>query len=63
MVLEEHLQAFEETLALLDRDRLERGWGWIRSRRKLPRNSSLPKLGSIHSVSRAASTTFLPLAQ
>ena len=33
------------------------GWGWIRSRRKLPRNSSLPKLGSLHSASRAASTT------
>ena len=33
------------------------GWGWIRSRRKLPRNSSLPKLGSFHSVSRASSAT------
>src|ERR1700755_669713 len=35
-----------------------RGWGWIRSRRKLPRNSSLPKLGSVHSCSRAASATW-----
>jgi hypothetical protein len=35
------------------------GWGWIRSRRKLPRNNSLPKLGSFHSASRAASTTSL----
>src|SRR5580704_150299 len=33
------------------------GWGWIRSNRKLPRNSSLPKLGSFHSDSRAASAT------
>jgi hypothetical protein len=35
------------------------GCGWIRSRRKLPRYSSLPKLGSFHSVSRAASATCL----
>src|SRR5215208_2897872 len=34
-----------------------RGCGWIRSRRKFPRNSSLPKLGSSHSLSRAASAT------
>src|SRR3954465_6692123 len=34
-----------------------RGCGWIRSSRKLPRKSSLPKLGSFHSCSRAASAT------
>ena len=36
-----------------------RGCGWIRSSRKLPRNSSLPKLGSCHSFSRASSATCL----
>ena len=35
-----------------------RGCGWIRSSRKRPRNSSLPKLGSVHSCSRAASATW-----
>src|SRR4051794_5453388 len=34
------------------------GCGWMRSSRKLPRNSSLPKLGSFHSASRAASATW-----
>ena len=34
------------------------GCGWIRSSRKLPRNSSLPKLGSFQSCSRAASATW-----
>ena len=35
------------------------GCGWIRSRRKLPRKSSLPKDGCFHSVSRLASATCL----
>src|SRR5437763_773740 len=34
------------------------GCGWMRSSRKLPRKSSLPKLGSFHSASRAASATW-----
>src|SRR3954454_14518426 len=34
------------------------GWGWMRSRRKRPRKSSLPKLGLLHSASRAASATW-----
>src|SRR3954447_25963116 len=33
------------------------GWGWTRSRRKLPRKSSLPNDGLVHSVSRLASAT------
>ena len=33
------------------------GWGWIRSSRKRPRNSSLAKLGLRQSCSRAASAT------
>ena len=38
---------------------VELGCGWIRSRRKLPRNSSLPNDGLVHSVSRLASATCL----
>ena len=34
------------------------GWGWIRSSRKRPRNSSLAKLGLRQSCSRAASATW-----
>src|SRR5215218_9073040 len=33
------------------------GWGWIRSRRNLPRKSSLPNDGLVHSLSRLASAT------
>src|SRR4051794_38446577 len=33
------------------------GWGWMRSSLRLPRNSSLPKLGSFQSRSRASSAT------
>ena len=35
-----------------------RGCGWMRSSLKRPRKSSLPKLGSVHSRSRAASATW-----